>query len=85
MDVIILITCLLAIIPLAIFSNRLKIKYRNTKWLLILQFSWFIVCAAAFLFFLIPDFTRLQNITIGAFVGGGMVIFFYKFRALNQK
>jgi uncharacterized membrane protein len=84
MDVIILILCLLVTIPLLILSNRLKRKYRNTKVLLILQFSWFIVTAAAFLFFFTPNFNRAQNIVMGAFIGGGMVYYFYKFRAIKQ-
>ena len=84
MNVIILIICLLAIIPLLILSNRLKRKYRNTKALLILQFCWFIVCAAAFLFFFTPNFNRAQNILMGAFVGGGMVVFFYKFKGIFE-
>ncbi len=84
MDVIILIICLLAIIPLLILSNRLKKKYRNTKTLLILQFCWFIGTATTFLFFLIPNFNRAQNIVMGAFVGGGLVYYFYKFRAIGQ-
>ena len=84
MDVIILIICLLATIPLAILSNRLKRKYRNTKALLILQFCWFLVCATTFLFILTPDFNRAQNLAMGALAGGGLVYYFYKFRAINQ-
>ncbi len=83
MDVIILIICLLATIPLAILGNRFRIKYRNTKTSLILQFCWFIG-AAAFVFFFIPDFNRAQNIVMGAFVGGGLVVFFYKFKRIFE-
>lgn len=84
MDVIILIICLLATIPLAIWSNRFKIKYRNTKTLLIIQFCWFIVAAAAFLFFFPPNFNKAQNIVMGAAIGGGLVYYFYKFRTIKQ-
>jgi len=80
MDKFILVVCLFALVPLAILSRRLTVKYRNTKALLILQFCWFIIVASVFLFFLIPNYSRLQNIAMGAFLGGGLVIFFYKFK-----
>jgi hypothetical protein len=67
-----------------ILGNRFRIKYRNTKALLILQFCWFIICATTFLFFLIRDFNRAQNIVMGAFLGGGLVVFFYKFKRIFE-
>jgi len=82
MDKFILAVCLFALVPLAILSRRLTAKYRNTKALLILQFCWFIIVATVFLFFLIPNYSRLQNIAMGAFLGGGLVIFFYKFKSV---
>src|SRR6185312_11924291 len=83
MDIVALLICLLVLI-LLILGNRVTMKYKNTKGLLILQFVWFLLCAVSFIFFLKPEFTRIQNITVGAFIGGALVYFFFRFRNIIQ-
>jgi len=39
MDKVILLVCFLVLIPLMILGNRLRMKYKNTKALLIVQFA----------------------------------------------
>ncbi len=81
MDVIALIVSLLVLIPSSILVNRWKRNYRNSKALLLIQFSWLLICVVAF-FFIAPNFTRTQNTLIGAIFGGALVFFFYRFRMI---
>ena len=84
MDKVILLVCFLVLIPLMILGNRLRMKYKNTKALLIVQFAWFLLGSIGFIFFLKPEYTRMQNIAVGAFIGGALVYFFFKFRNITQ-
>gem|GEM_PF-1710999 len=84
MDKIILIICLLIVIPSIILMNKFRMKYRNTKALLIIQFCWFLVCLTIFFFFLKPNFNKTQNIVMGAFAGGGLVYFFFNFKRISE-
>jgi|SRR6185312_3293363 len=84
MEIVALLVCILILIPLQIFGNWLRMKYKNTKGFLLLQFVWFLLCAVSFIFFLKPEFTRIQNIAVGAFIGGALVYFFFRFRNIIQ-
>jgi len=84
MDKIVVFLCLLTLMVLLILYNRWKRNHRNSKALLLLQFLWLILWITAILF-LKPKFNQIENILLGAFFGGALVYFFYRFRKIFFK
>jgi len=82
MDKIGLFVCLLDVIPFVILTNRLRMKYRNTKAWLVIQFCWFLSWLIVYFLVLKPHYTTVQNIVVGTFVAGGFVYFVYMFKRI---